>query len=97
VVGVPVANEFGDYLDDIAAELRKHGVRINVDHSDDRMQKKILNHSKAKVPFMLIAGGQDRDSGAVSFRFRDGSQENGVPRAEAVKRILDAIDSKTQV
>ena len=97
VVGVPVANEFGDYLDDIAAELRKNGVRISVDHSDDRMQKKILNHSKAKVPFMLIAGGQDRDSGAVSFRFRDGSQENGVPRAEAVKRILDAIESKTQV
>ena len=97
VVGVPVANEFGDYLDDIASELRKHSVRVTVDHSDDRMQKKILNHSKAKVPFMLIAGGQDRDSDAVSFRFRDGSQENGVPKAEAIKRILEAIESKSQV
>jgi threonyl-tRNA synthetase len=97
VVGVPVANEFGEYLDEIAAKLRKRGVRITVDHSDDRMQKKILNHTKAKVPFMLIAGGQDRDSNAVSFRFRDGSQENGVPVEKAVERILEAIDSKTQV
>ncbi len=97
VVGVPVADEFGDYLDDIAATLRKAGVRITVDRSDDRMQKKILNHTKAKVPFMLIAGGQDRDSNAVSFRFRDGSQENGVPVEKAIERILAAIETKTQV
>ena len=97
VVGVPVANEFAGYLDEIAAELRKHGVRVQVDASDDRMQKKILNHTKAKIPFMLIAGGQDRDSGAVSFRFRDGSQENGIPVAEAVQRILTAIETKAQV
>lgn len=97
VVGVPVANEFADYLDAIASELRKHGVRVQVDSSDDRMQKKILNHTKAKVPFMLIAGGQDRDNGAVSFRFRDGSQENGIPVADAVQRILSAIETKAQV
>jgi threonyl-tRNA synthetase len=97
VVGVPVADEFGDYLDDIASQLRKRGVRITVDRSDDRMQKKILNHTKARVPFMLIAGGQDRDSNAVSFRFRDGSQENGVPVEKAIERILEAIESKTQV
>ena len=97
VVGVPVADEFGDYLDEIAATLRKAGVRITVDRSDDRMQKKILNHTKAKVPFMLIAGGQDRDSNAVSFRFRDGSQENGVPVEKAIERILAAIETKTQV
>ena len=97
VVGVPVADEFGEYLDDIAATLRKAGVRITVDRSDDRMQKKILNHTKAKVPFMLIAGGQDRDSNAVSFRFRDGSQENGVPVEKAIERILAAIETKTQV
>ena len=97
VVGVPVANEFGEYLDEIAAQLRKRGVRITIDHSDDRMQKKILNHTKAKVPFMLIAGGQDRDSNAVSFRFRDGTQENGVPVAIAIERILEAIENKTQV
>lgn len=97
VVGIPVANEFGDYLEEVAATLRGHGVRIEIDHSDDRMQKKILNHTKAKVPFQLIAGAQDRDSGAVSFRFRDGRQENGIPVAEAIQRILEAISSKTQV
>jgi threonyl-tRNA synthetase len=97
VVGIPVANEFSDYLDDIAAQLRAKGVRIEVDRSDDRMQKKILNHTKAKIPFLLIAGGQDRDSGAVSFRFRDGTQENGIPVADAVARILNAIQTKSQV
>ena len=97
VVGVPVANEFVDYLEAIAAQLKAAGVRVEVDASDDRMQKKILNHTKAKVPFMLIAGGQDRDSGAVSFRFRDGSQENGIPVAEAISRILNAIETKAQV
>jgi len=97
VVGIPVANEFGDYLDEIASTLRAKGVRIEVDHSDDRMQKKILNHTKAKVPFILIAGAQDKDSGAVSFRFRDGTQENGVAVADAVARILDVIAKKTQV
>lgn len=97
VVGVPVAAEFGDYLDEIASQLRARGVRVSIDHSDDRMQKKILNHTKARVPFMLIAGGQDRDSNAVSFRFRDGSQENGIPVAEAIERIITAIETKAQV
>lgn len=97
VVGIPVANEFVEYLDDIATQLKKHGVRIEVDRSDDRMQKKILNHTKAKVPFMLIAGAQDRDSEAVSFRYRDGSQENGIPVQEAIERILQSISSKSQV
>lgn len=97
VVGIPIAEEFSEYLHQIAAELRKHRVRVQVDDSDDRMQKKIRNHTLAKVPFMLIAGGQDRDSNAVSFRFRDGSQENGIPVSEAVERILTAIRDKAQV
>ena len=97
VVGIPVADEFVDYLDSIAKRLRSAGVRVEIDASDDRMQKKILNHTKAKVPFMLIAGGQDRDNGAVSFRFRDGSQENGIPVDDAVARILEAIETKAQV
>jgi threonyl-tRNA synthetase len=97
VVGIPVAEEFADYLDGIASQLRSHGIRVSVDHSDDRMQKKILNHTKAKVPFMLIAGGQDRDSGAVSFRFRDGTQENGIPVEEAITRIRTIVENKTQV
>ncbi|MEY4061226.1 MAG: threonine--tRNA ligase, partial [Actinomycetota bacterium] len=97
VVGIPVADAFSDHLHGVAAELRKHGVRVMVDDSDDRMQKKIRNHTKDRVPFMLIAGGEDADSGAVSFRFRDGSQENGVPVAVAVERILEAIKTKAQV
>lgn len=97
VVGIPVANEFVDYLDEIAGQLKANGVRVEVDRGDDRMQKKILNHTKAKVPFMLIAGGQDRDSGAVSFRFRDGTQENGIPVQKAIERILQSIATKSQV
>jgi threonyl-tRNA synthetase len=97
VVGIPIADEFSDYLHDIAKQLRKHGVRIQIDDSDDRMQKKIRNHTMAKVPFQLIAGGQDRDSNAVSFRFRDGTQENGVPVQDAIDRIVSAIRDKVQV
>ena len=97
VVGIPIADEFSEYLHGIAAELRKHGVRVQIDDSDDRMQKKIRNHTMAKVPFQLLAGGQDRDSNAVSFRFRDGTQENGIPVADAIDRILTAIRDKTQV
>jgi len=97
VVAIPVADEFSDYLHEIAKELRKKGVRVAVDDSDDRMQKKIRNHTMAKVPFQLIAGGEDRDNGAVSFRYRDGSQENGIKIADAIARITEAIDTKQQV
>jgi threonyl-tRNA synthetase len=97
VVGVPVADEFSDYLHGIAADLRAAGVRVQVDDSDERMQKKIRNHTLARVPYMLIAGGEDQENGAVSFRFRDGSQINGVPRAEAISRILKDIAEKVQV
>ncbi|CAB4607339.1 unannotated protein [freshwater metagenome] len=97
VVGVPIADAFSEYLHDIAAQLRKAGVRVMVDDSDDRMQKKIRNHTMNKVPFMLIAGEDDQKAGAVSFRFRDGSQENGIPVADAIARILKAIEEKVQV
>ncbi|MGN7976336.1 threonine--tRNA ligase [Microbacterium sp. 22195] len=97
VVGVPVADAFGDYLDEVVGLLKAEGVRAEVDHSDDRMQKKIRNHTTAKVPVILIAGEQDRAAGTVSFRFRDGSQENGVPIADAVARIRGAIASHARV
>ena len=97
VVGIPVADEYSEYLHDIAAELKRSGVRVSIDDSDERMQKKIRNHTLAKVPFQLIAGQEDRENNAVSFRFRDGSQENGVPRAKAIAHILAAIESKEQV
>jgi threonyl-tRNA synthetase len=97
VMAVPIAETFSPYLNDFASELRSSGVRAQVDDSDDRMQKKIRNHTMAKVPFILIAGAEDVDAGAVSFRFRDGSQENGIPLAIAKQRILDAINQKVQV
>ncbi|WP_235007922.1 threonine--tRNA ligase [Microbacterium timonense] len=97
VVGIPVAEEYADYLGDVVAQLRAEGVRAELDHSDDRMQKKIRTHTTQKVPLLLIAGEQDRSAGTVSFRFRDGSQENGVPIADAVRRVREAIDSHALV
>ncbi|GAA1489634.1 threonine--tRNA ligase [Brachybacterium sacelli] len=97
VVGVPVAAEYVPYLEEVAATLRARGVRVEVDSSDDRMQKKIRTHTKEKVPYLLIAGGEDQDKGAVSFRMRDGSQDNGIAVEEAVDRIVAAIADKVQV
>jgi threonyl-tRNA synthetase len=97
VVGIPIADEYSDYLHEIGALLRKEGVRVTIDDSDDRMQKKIRTHTKDRVPFMLIAGEEDRSNRAVSFRFRDGSQENGIPLDLAIKRIISAIENKEQV
>lgn len=97
VVAVPVAAEYGDYLQGIVADLKTKGVRAEADHSDDRMQKKIRTHTTQKVPLMLIAGEQDRSIGTVSFRFRDGTQLNGIPVDEAVARITGAISQRTLV
>ena len=94
VLGIPVASEFDDYLGEILATLRQQGVRTELDTSDDRFGKKIRNAQKQKVPFMLIAGGDDRDAGCVSFRYRDGSQRNGVPVDEAMKEIVAFIQSR---
>ena len=94
VVGIPVAEEHAGYLHDVAAELRSHGVRAEVDASDDRMAKKIVNHTNQKVPFMLLAGDRDVEAGAVSFRFADRSQINGVPRDKAVAAIGAWIDDR---
>jgi len=97
VVGIPVADEFADYLGEIVDTLRTQGVRAELDASDDRMQKKIRTHTTGKVPLLLIAGEKDRDAGTVSFRYRDGTQENGVPIADAVARIRAAIDAHALV
>ncbi|MFJ4174446.1 threonine--tRNA ligase [Microbacterium sp. NPDC089696] len=97
VVGIPVAEDFADYLGDVIRTLRDAGVRAELDTSDDRMQKKIRTHTTGKVPLLLIAGEKDRDAGTVSFRYRDGTQENGVPIADAVSRIRAAIADHTLV
>ena len=97
VVGVPVADAHVPYLEDVAAELKSRGVRIEVDTSDDRMAKKIVNHTNQKVPFMLLAGDRDVEAGALSFRFGDRTQINGVPRAQAVETILKWIADRQNV
>jgi len=97
VVGIPVAEEYADYLDEIIGRLRSEGVRAELDGSDERMQKKIRTHTQLKVPYMLIAGEQDRAAGTVSIRFRDGTQENGLAIDEVVRRVREAIDTKAQV
>ena len=96
-VGIPVAERHADYLDDVAKRLKARGIRVEVDHSDERMQKKIRNAQTQKVPFMVIVGDQDVEAGAVSFRYRDGHQDNGVPVAEAIERVAAAVASRDQV
>jgi threonyl-tRNA synthetase len=97
VVGIPITDGHVEYLEGVAQRLRAAGVRIDVDSSDDRMQKKIRNAQKQKVPYMLIVGDEDMAAGAVSFRYRDGSQKNGVSVDDAVAEILDAISRRVQV
>jgi threonyl-tRNA synthetase len=94
VVGIPIAETHVPYLEDVAARLRAQGIRIEVDDSDERMQKKIRTAQKAKVPFMLLAGDEDMGNGAVSFRYRDGTQENGVGVDEAVAKVVAAVEQR---
>lgn len=97
VLGVPVAEEYADYLNDVLKQMARKGIRVELDDSDDRFPKKIRNASKSKVPFTLIAGEDDRAAGAVSFRYRDGSQRNGVPIDQAIADVLASIEAKEQV
>jgi len=94
VLAIPVAEAFNDYLYDVVDRLKAEGIRAQVDAGSDRFPKKIRTASKEKVPFVLIAGGEDQEAGAVSFRFRDGSQDNQVPVDEAVRRIMEAVRSR---
>ena len=96
-VGIPIGDAHIPYLQEFAAEAQKKGLRVEVDASSDRMQKKIRNQQKQKVPFMIIVGDDDMNAGTVSFRYRDGSQENGVPRDEALAKIVDVVERRVQV
>jgi threonyl-tRNA synthetase len=97
VVAIPIAERHNDYLQDVAARLRERGIRVEVDESGDRMQKKIRNAQLQKVPFMLIAGDRDVEDGAVSFRYRNGDQDNGVSVDDAITRVADAVQRRVQV
>ncbi|GCD39051.1 threonine--tRNA ligase [Streptomyces chrestomyceticus JCM 4735] len=95
--GIPIGDDHVPYLQEFAAEAKKQGLRVEVDASSDRMQKKIRNAQRSKVPYMIIAGDEDVANGAVSFRYRDGSQKNGIPKAQAIAEILDAVERRVQV
>jgi threonyl-tRNA synthetase len=97
VIGIPVADSFEPYLRDVVAQMKKHGIRASIDASDDRMQKKVRNAQLEKIPFMMIAGEEDQKAGAVSFRYRDGQQRNGVLIADAIEEIESAIRERRQV
>ncbi|WP_432087723.1 threonine--tRNA ligase [Streptomyces sp. bgisy095] len=95
--GIPIGDSHVEYLQDFAAEAKKLGLRVDVDASSDRMQKKIRTWQKQKVPFMIIVGDDDMAAGTVSFRYRDGSQENGIPRDAALAKLVDVVESRVQV
>jgi threonyl-tRNA synthetase len=97
VIGIPVADSFADYLGGVIQTMRKAGIRAELDASDDRMQKKVRNAQMQKIPFMVIAGEEDQAAGAVSFRYRNGEQKNGIPIADAIAEINKAIKERTQV
>ena len=97
VIGIPVADAFAPYLEDVIAELKKSGIRADIDLSDDRMQKKVRNAQMQKIPFMIIAGEEDQAKRAVSFRYRNGEQKNGVPIKDAIAEIAQAVRDRVQV
>ena len=96
-IGIPVADTFGDYLGDVIQQMRKAGIRAELDSSDDRMQKKVRNAQMQKIPFMVIAGEEDQKAGAVSFRYRNGEQKNGIPIQDAIAEIKKVVQERTQV
>jgi len=96
-IGIPVADTFSDYLGDVIKQMRKAGIRAELDASDDRMQKKVRNAQMQKIPFMVIAGEEDQKAGAVSFRYRNGEQKNGIPIADAIAEIKKVVQERTQV
>ena len=96
-IGIPVAEAFTPYLSDVINQMRKAGLRVELDASDDRMQKKVRNAQMAKIPFMVIAGEEDQTAGAVSFRYRNGEQKNGIPVADAISEIKKIVAERTQV
>ena len=96
-IGIPVAEAFTPYLSEVINQMRKAGLRVELDASDDRMQKKVRNAQMAKIPFMVIAGEEDQTAGAVSFRYRNGEQKNGIPVADAISEIKKIVAERTQV
>jgi threonyl-tRNA synthetase len=97
VRGIPVADSINSYLSDVIKQFKKAGIRADIDLSDDRMQKKVRNAQLEKVPFMLIAGDEDKSAKAVSFRYRNGEQKNQIPIQQAIDEVLASIKDRKQI
>lgn len=97
VRAIPVADTFVPYLDEVVSKMRKAGIRVDIDASDDRMQKKVRSAQLEKIPFMMIAGEEDQKSGAVSFRYRNGEQKNGISVDDAIAEVLLAVANRIQI
>ncbi|MEI7930702.1 MAG: threonine--tRNA ligase [Actinomycetes bacterium] len=97
VRGIPVADTFTPYLEEVIAKMRKAGIRVDIDSSDDRMQKKVRSAQLEKIPFMMIAGEEDVNAGAVSFRYRNGEQKNGISVDDAIAEVLAAVSNRIQI
>jgi threonyl-tRNA synthetase len=97
VRAIPVADTFVPYLEEVVAKMRKAGIRVDIDASDDRMQKKVRSAQLEKIPFMMIAGEEDQKSGAVSFRYRNGEQKNGISVDDAIAEVLAAVANRIQI
>ncbi len=97
VMAIPVAEAFTDYLEGVVKQMKSAGIRAELDASDDRMQKKVRNAQMQKIPYMIIAGEEDMQAGAVSFRYRNGDQKNGIPIAEAIAEITGTVAKRQQV
>jgi threonyl-tRNA synthetase len=97
VMAIPVADNFTDYLQGVVKQMKSAGIRAELDSSDDRMQKKVRNAQMQKIPFMVIAGEEDMNAGAVSFRYRNGDQKNGIPIADAIAEIKQIVADRKQV
>ena len=97
VMAIPVADNFTDYLKGVLKQMKSAGIRAELDSSDDRMQKKVRNAQMQKIPFMVIAGEEDMKAGAVSFRYRNGDQKNGIPIADAIAEIKQIVADRKQV
>jgi len=97
VMAIPVAEAFTDYLEGVVKQMKSAGIRAELDASDDRMQKKVRNAQMQKIPYMIIAGEEDMQAGAVSFRYRNGDQKNGIPIAEAIAEIIATVAKRQQV
>ena len=94
-VVIPVGPDFADYAAEVAAALKKAGLRASAMLSDERMNAKIRDAQKQKVPYMLVVGAKERDEGVVAVRVRDGRQLPAMPASEFVGMVRGLVEARS--